>query len=111
MVTKESCSGFYLPATGHNDVSRWRRFQDADESAHYEFLCKNAGVPIHYCAELFPNDGSLPSSIFKALKRTMAAEYSRELGVKVFNAQKRLVELMADGFDSRIWASAVADLC
>ena len=64
------------------DVSRWGRFQDADESAHYEFLCKKAGIPVHYCAELFPNDGTLTSSIFKALKRTMAAEYSRELGVK-----------------------------
>ena len=27
------------------DVSRWGRFQDTDESAHYEFLCKSAGVP------------------------------------------------------------------
>jgi DNA invertase Pin-like site-specific DNA recombinase len=75
------------------DVSRWGRFQDADEGAHYEFLCKQAGIPIHYCAELFPNDGTLPSAIFKALKRTMAAEYSRELGVKVLSAQKRLAQL------------------
>ncbi len=66
------------------DVSRWGRFQDSDESAHYEFICKNAGVPVHYCAELFQNDGTLPNSIFKSLKRMMAAEYSRELGVKVF---------------------------
>jgi hypothetical protein len=42
------------------DVSRWGRFQDTDEAAHYEFLCKRAGVPIHYCAEQFPNDGSVP---------------------------------------------------
>jgi DNA invertase Pin-like site-specific DNA recombinase len=25
------------------DVSRWGRFQDSDESAYYEFLCKRAG--------------------------------------------------------------------
>jgi DNA invertase Pin-like site-specific DNA recombinase len=25
------------------DVSRWGRFQDADESAYYEFMCKEAG--------------------------------------------------------------------
>src|SRR5690348_2466938 len=25
------------------DVSRWGRFQDADESAYYEYLCKEAG--------------------------------------------------------------------
>jgi len=72
------------------DVSRWGRFQDTDESAHYEFLCKSAGVPVHYCAENFANDGALPSLIMKTLKRTMAAEFSRELGVKVLAGQKRL---------------------
>ncbi|HWY52949.1 MAG TPA: recombinase family protein [Terriglobales bacterium] len=75
------------------DVSRWGRFQDTDESAHYEFLCKSAGVPLHYCAETFANDGSLPSLIMKTLKRTMAAEFSRELGVKVLAGQKRLAHL------------------
>src|SRR4051812_25832940 len=25
------------------DVSRWGRFQDADESAYYEYICKRAG--------------------------------------------------------------------
>lgn len=40
------------------DVSRWGRFQDADESAHYEFLCKQGGIQVHYCAEQFPNDNS-----------------------------------------------------
>ena len=75
------------------DVSRWGRFQDCDEAAHYEFLCKSAGVPVHYCAEPFANDGSVPSSILKALKRTMAAEYSRELGTKVLAGQHRLARL------------------
>lgn len=75
------------------DVSRWGRFQDSDESDHYEFLCKNAGAQVHYCAETFANDGSIPSLIMKALKRTMAAEYSRELGVKVFAGQTRLASL------------------
>ncbi len=75
------------------DVSRWGRFQDADEAAHYEFLCKSAGVPVHYCAETFANDGTLPSMIMKSLKRTMAGEYSRELGVKVLAGQKRLARL------------------
>jgi hypothetical protein len=37
------------------DVSRWGRFQDTDESAHYEFLCKSAGAPVHYCAETVEN--------------------------------------------------------
>lgn len=75
------------------DISRWGRFQDADESAHYEFLCKLAGIPVHYCAEVFANDGTIPSLILKAIKRTMAGEYSRELGVKVLAGQKRLAAL------------------
>jgi DNA invertase Pin-like site-specific DNA recombinase/DNA-binding winged helix-turn-helix (wHTH) protein len=72
------------------DVSRWGRFPDSDESACYEFICRAAGVPIHYCAETFTNDITMPNLIMKALKRIMAAEYSRELGVKVV-AAKRLV--------------------
>ncbi|HXM22206.1 MAG TPA: recombinase family protein [Terriglobales bacterium] len=75
------------------DVSRWGRFQDTDESAHYEFLCKSAGVPVHYCAETFANDGTLPNLIMKTLKRTMAAEFSRELSVKVLAGQERLARL------------------
>jgi hypothetical protein len=59
------------------------------KSAHYEFLCKSAGVRVHYCAETFPNDDVWPSMIMKSQKRVMAGEYSRELGVKVFAGQKR----------------------
>lgn len=33
------------------DVSRWGRFQDADESAYYEYICRRAGIAIEYCAE------------------------------------------------------------
>ena len=72
------------------DVSRWGRFQDADESAHYEFLCKSAGIPIHYCAEPFSNASSIADTLLKSLKRTMAAEYIRELSAKVFAAQCRI---------------------
>jgi DNA invertase Pin-like site-specific DNA recombinase len=75
------------------DVSRWGRFQDTDEPAHYEFLCRSAGIPVHYCAEAFANDGTLASLVMKALKRTMAGEYSRELGVKVLSGQTRLARL------------------
>lgn len=75
------------------DVSRWGRFQDPDEAAHYEFLCKSAGVPVHYCAESFPNDSAITSAVVKALKRIVAGEYSRELGCKVYAGQKRLSQL------------------
>ncbi len=74
-----------------HDVSRWGRFQDIDEAAFYEFLCRRAGVAIHYCTEPFTNDGTMSSAIIKALKRSMAAEFSRELGQKSYAGQKRLV--------------------
>jgi DNA invertase Pin-like site-specific DNA recombinase len=75
------------------DISRWGRFQDLDEAAHYEYLCKSSGVPVHYCAESFVNDKSMPDLIMKALKRTMAGEYSRELSVKVTAGLRRIVGL------------------
>ncbi|WP_346962741.1 recombinase family protein [Sphingomonas sp. ABOLD] len=30
------------------DVSRWGHFQDADESAYYEYICRRAGIAVHY---------------------------------------------------------------
>ncbi|MFI5299482.1 MAG: recombinase family protein [Polyangiales bacterium] len=75
------------------DVSRWGRFQDADESAYYEYICKRAGIQVIYCAEQFENDGSPVSTIVKGVKRAMAGEYSRELSTKVFKGQCRLIEL------------------
>jgi DNA invertase Pin-like site-specific DNA recombinase len=75
------------------DVSRWGRFQDIDESAHYEFLCKQRGIKIAYCAEQFDNDGSMISNVVKNLKRVMAAEYSRELSVKVHTGVCRFAGL------------------
>lgn len=73
------------------DVSRWGRFQDIDESAYYEFLCRREGVKIEYCAEPFINDGSPMASVIKGMKRVMAGEYSRELSDKVWHAKVRLI--------------------
>jgi DNA invertase Pin-like site-specific DNA recombinase len=99
---RESLNQLVLDAENHRvdftallvyDVSRWGRFQDVDESAYYEYVLKRAGIRVHYCAEQFENDGSMSSSVLKTLKRSMAAEYSRELSVKVFAGQCRLIEL------------------
>src|SRR3546814_14956179 len=38
------------------DVSRWGRFQDADESAYYEYICNRAGIAVSYCDEQFENE-------------------------------------------------------
>lgn len=75
------------------DISRWGRYQDADESAYYEYICKRAGVSVHYCAEQFENDGSSFSTIVKNIKRAQAGDYSRDLSVKVFAGQSRLIKL------------------
>lgn len=48
---------------------------------------------MQYCAEQFTNDDSPVSTIIKSVKRTMAAEYSRELSCKVFAGQSRLITL------------------
>jgi DNA invertase Pin-like site-specific DNA recombinase len=72
------------------DVSRWGRFQDIDESGHYEFMCRRAGVEVIYCAELFGADNSLISMFGKMLKRGAAAEFSRELSVRIFRAKCHL---------------------
>lgn len=77
------------------DVSRWGRFQDVDEGAYYEFLCRRAGIRVIYCAEHFVNDGAPLSQLLKSIKRSMAAEFSRELSTRVFAAQCRLA---AEGF-------------
>ena len=75
------------------DVSRWGRFQDADEAGAYEYACRQAGIAVHYCAEQFENDGSMPSAVFKSVKRIMAAAYSQDLSAKVFIGQCRLIRL------------------
>ncbi|HLZ00620.1 MAG TPA: recombinase family protein [Bradyrhizobium sp.] len=73
------------------DVSRWGRFQDVDESAYYEFICKRAGLEVHYCSEEFENDGSLVSVVLKNLKRVGAANFSRDLSKHVFLGQSNTV--------------------
>lgn len=71
------------------DVTRWGRFQDSDESAYYEFVCRKEGVHVEYCAEPFRNDLSASSSLLKNIKRMMAGEFSRELSVKVYAGKCR----------------------
>ena len=75
------------------DVSRWGRFQDIDQAAHYEYLCRAAGVRVIYCGEPFDDDGGPVASILKAMKRIMAAEFSRELSAKVHTARVRQARL------------------
>ena len=75
------------------DVSRWGRFQDVDESAYYEYICKREGVKVLYCAEDFINDDTPEAAAMKGFKRSMAAIYSRDLSRKVFIGQCHLIHL------------------
>lgn len=75
------------------DVSRWGRFQDVDESAYYEYHCRKNGVEVVYVSESFRASTSPLDSIIKQLKRTMAAEYSRELAHKSRAGQMTIVNL------------------
>ena len=65
------------------DVTRWGRFQDIDESAHLEYICRKHGKEIIYITEAFKNDNSIMDAVIKSIKRAMAAEYSKNLGDKV----------------------------
>ncbi|TCU75290.1 DNA invertase Pin-like site-specific DNA recombinase [Bradyrhizobium sp. R2.2-H] len=75
------------------DVSRWGRFQNPDQAAHYEFLCRQAGVSVVYCAEPFGEDVAPVTTIVKHLKRVMAGEYSRELSDKLARAKRQQAAL------------------
>ncbi len=77
------------------DISRFGRFQNPDEAAYYEFRCLQRGVPVHYVAENFGAGDSPLNAILKACKRAAAADYSRELSVKVRAGQ---VALLKAGF-------------
>jgi DNA invertase Pin-like site-specific DNA recombinase len=74
------------------DVSRWGRFQDNDEAACYEFVCRHAGIEVCYVAEPFSSN-DLSAALFKNLKRAMAAEYSRDLSHRACQAKARTVSL------------------
>jgi DNA invertase Pin-like site-specific DNA recombinase len=75
------------------DVSRWGRFQDVDEAAHYEFLCRSSGVPVYYCDEPYLNKGNITGAVFKNMRRCQAGEFSRELSEKTYRAKKHVAEL------------------
>lgn len=74
------------------DVSRFGRFQDIDEAAHYSYLIRKSGVKIIYCAEPFTDDNPEISMFGLNLLRYDAANYSRNLSQKVFDGQVNLIK-------------------
>ena len=68
------------------DISRWGRFLDPGEGADYEDICRRAGIEVIYCAEQCGDDSASVSTIVRAIKRSMADEYKRELSVRIDQA-------------------------
>lgn len=67
------------------DVSRWGRFQDQDEAAYFEFLCKKRCKQVVYVTKGFIlEENQLISKLIIMVERYMAGEYSRQLSEKVF---------------------------
>ena len=83
------------------DVSRWGRFQDPDEGAAYEHHCRSRGIEIIYCTEQFDNTGGSVNSLLKHLKRTMAAEFSRDLSLRITRGKKKVAH-------AGYWAGGIA---
>ena len=66
------------------DISRWGRFQDPDQSAHYEYLCRISGVDVVYCAELLQGSDSPIAAVYKSIRRIEAADSCLRLPVGRF---------------------------
>lgn len=75
------------------DVSRWGRFQDIDAAAYYEYTCRMHGARVIYVKETFGTEHDPMTALLKTMKRAMAAEYARELGVKCRDGQDRAIQL------------------
>ena len=74
------------------DVSRFGRFQDPDEAAHYSFLLKEHNVRVIYCADPLSDEHPELSMITLPVLRYGAANYSKNLSDKVFIGQVNLVK-------------------
>ena len=67
------------------DVSRWGRFQDIDLSATYSAECKRNGKEVIYTTLGMPRPDDPLYPVYLQFERFRAAQYSKELSVKVFH--------------------------
>jgi len=71
------------------DVSRWGRFENADEAAFYEFFCIQHKVSVIYVEEQFGPSDSPYAALLKSMKRVLASEFSREKSRLVTRGKER----------------------
>ncbi|MGK3113590.1 recombinase family protein [Candidatus Pantoea formicae] len=74
------------------DVSRFGRFPDPEEAAHYSFILKEHNVRIIYCADPIPEEYPEISMLALPVLRYGAASYSKILSEKVYNGAINLVK-------------------
>lgn len=76
------------------DVSRWGRFENADEAAYWEFFCLLHGVRVVYVDEQFQTAPESPyAALLKTLRRVTASEFSRDKSRYVAGAIERCTRL------------------
>ena len=74
------------------DTTRWGRYQNFDQSGHYDYLCASNGIKVIYVTEPYLNDGSQAAGVMKVVQRMGAADYSARLFDKVFRGQCPLIQ-------------------
>ncbi len=75
------------------DMSRWGRFQDADESTFYEQLCRRAGVQVLYCEDEIGNDKGPAGSLIRQVRRMSSGDFVRNLSVKTHAGLRTLAQM------------------
>ena len=74
------------------DVSRWGRFQDIDLSATYSAECKKHGKQVIYTTLGMPRPDDPLYPVYVQFERFRAAQYSKELSVKVFHGCVKIAQ-------------------
>ncbi len=72
------------------DVSRWGRFQQDDEAAHYSYECSSRGIAVVFSTIGFPKEHDLFHNVYLNFERWRAARYSQELSIKVWNGCSKI---------------------
>lgn len=78
------------------DVSRWGRFEDADEAGYYEFQCKQAGKEVIYARRGFSTEEQRGmAQVQTAFERWMSFQYSKKLSEDVIRG---CLEISSQGY-------------
>ena len=73
------------------DVSRWGRFEDADEAGYYEFQCKQLGKEVVYARRGFSTEDQRGTTQMQtAFERWMSFQYSKKLSEDVIRGCLRI---------------------